>query len=98
MSLQHANPNKHGTQFGQVVVTVDLAMGDCMVRAPQRVGVVTALRKIRFNSLDEIQGAYQAQLMLAQRHPEDHHHAADIARALKHAGQRLKAQQGRNRT
>jgi hypothetical protein len=98
MSLQHANPDKHGITFGEVVVTVDLALGDCVVRAPQRTGVVTAPRKIRLNSLDEIQGAYQAQLMLAQCNPEEHPHAADIARALQLAGQRLKSQQGRKRT
>lgn len=98
MSLQHANPDLHGTRFGEVVVTIDHELGDCMVRAPQRGPICSVPRKIRLNSLDEIQGAYQTQLMFAQRNPEKHPHAADIARALKHAGQRLKAQQGRNRT
>jgi hypothetical protein len=36
--------------------------------------------------------------MLAQCNPEEHPHAADIARALQLAGQRLKSQQGRKRT
>lgn len=98
MSTQHANPDEHGTCFGEVVVTIDLELGDCVVRAPQKGPISPVLRKIRFNSLDEIQGAYQAQLMLAQLAPKVHPHAADIARALKLAGQRLIAHQGRKRT
>lgn len=98
MSTQHANPDEHGTRFGEVVVAVNLSLGDCLVTAPQRMGITTAPRTIRLHSLDEIQGAYQAQLMLAQRAPKDHPHAADIARALKFAGQRLNAHQGRKRT
>ena len=93
MSVQNPNPGQQGTRFGEVVVNVNLALGDCVVTAPQRMGITTAPRKIRLHSLDEIQGAYQAQLMLAQRSHKDHPHAADIARALKHAGQRIKTQQ-----
>lgn len=98
MSTQHANPDEHGTRFGEVVVTIDLELGDCVVRAPQKGPIGPVPRKIRLNTLDEIQGAYQAQLMLAQRFPKDHPHAADIARALKLAGQRLRAHQGRKHT
>lgn len=97
MSAQHANPDLHGTRFGNVVVTVDLELGDCMVRAPQKGRICTMPRTIRLNSLDEIRGAYAAQAQLARCSPKENPHAADIARALKLAGQKLKANQGRNR-
>jgi hypothetical protein len=93
MSLQHANPEKHGVTFGVVVVTVDLELGDCMVRAPQRGPIGPVPRRMRLNSLDEIRGAYRVQKGLARRSPKQNPHAADIARALEHAGQRLKAHQ-----
>ena len=93
MSLQHANPEKHGITFGEVVVTVDLELGDCMVRAPQRGLIGPVPRSMRLNTLDEIRGAYQIQQSLARRSPRQNPYAADIARALKHAGQRLKAHQ-----
>lgn len=93
MSLQHANPEEHGTTFGEVVVTVDVELGDCMVRAPQRGPIGPVPRSMRLNSLDEIRGAYQIQSGLARRSPRQNPHAADIARALVHAGQRLKAHQ-----
>lgn len=93
MSLQHTNPEKHGITFGEVVVTVDLELGDCMVRAPQRGPIGAVPRSMRLNTLDEIQGAYQVQSSLARRAPAENPYAADIARALKHAGQRLKAEQ-----
>ncbi|WP_417701906.1 hypothetical protein [Pseudophaeobacter sp.] len=97
MSSLHENPDLHGTRFGQVVVTVDLALGDCVVIAPQRAGVTTVPRKMRLNSLDEIRGAYGVQIGLAKRVAAKHPHAADIARALKFAGEQIKAQQGKGR-
>lgn len=93
MSQQHANPEKHGITFGEVVVTVDVELGDCMVRAPQRGPIGPVARSMRLNTLDEIRGAYQIQSGLARRSPRQNPHAADIARALVHAGQRLKAHQ-----
>jgi hypothetical protein len=97
MSSPHTNPEQHGTRFGHVVVTVDLELGDCVVIAPQRAGVTTAPRKMRLNSLDEIRGAYRVQTGLARRVSAKHPHAADIARALKFAGEQIKAQQGKKR-
>jgi hypothetical protein len=97
MSSPHSNPNKYGTCFGSVVVTVDLALGDCVVIAPQRAGVTTTPRKMRLNSLDEIRGAWGIQDGLARRASAKHPHAADIARALKFAGELIKDQQRKGR-
>ena len=93
----HSDPETHGVQFGRVVVTVDAALGDCIVIAPQPGPICTSPKRMRLNSLDEIRGAYAAQAQLARRAPKENPHAADIARALKLAGQKLKANQGRNR-
>lgn len=97
MTSPHANPELHGTCFGKVVVTVDLELGDCVVIAPQRAGITTAPRKMRLNSLDEIRGAYGIQIRLAERAGTNHEHAADIARALRFAGEQIKEQQGKGR-
>jgi len=97
MSSPHTNPDLHGTRFGQAVVTVDLELCDCVVIAPQRAGVSTVPRKMRLNSLDEIRGAYGVQIGLARRSNGNHQIAADIARALKFAGEQIKAQQGKKR-
>ncbi len=97
MSSPHSNPDKYGIRFGAVVVTVDHALGDCVVIAPQRAGVSTAPRKMRLNSLDEIRGAWGIQDGLARRASSKHPHAADIARALKFADELIKDQQGEGR-
>lgn len=97
MSSPHENPKLHGTRFGEVVVTVNLALGDCQITAPQRAGITNAPRTIRLHSLDEIRGAYSAQHGLARAAAAKHPHAADIARALKFAGEQIKAQQGKGR-
>lgn len=88
MSDIHSNPDTHGRAFGDVVVTVDRAAGDCVVRIPhKRKGAVTpSTRTIRFNNLDEIRGAYAQQSRLSAVDPI----AADYARALKHAGMAIK--------
>lgn len=90
----HANPEAHGHQFGSVVVTVDLSLGDCMIRAPQpsKGPSKTVTRTARFNTLDEIREAYRTQNWLSRK-PDQHPHAADMASALKFAGQLLKAEQ-----
>lgn len=84
MSNIHADPASNGSTFGEVTVTVDLTAGDCVVTAPRPGLIMPVMRTTRFHSLDEIQEAYQAQYRLA---------ATDIARALKFAGQQLKAKQ-----
>ncbi|ABF64047.1 hypothetical protein TM1040_1314 [Ruegeria sp. TM1040] len=94
----HADPDTHGHRFGAVVVTVDLALGDCVIRAPQpsKGPLQTIDRQTRFNSLDEIREAYRTQNWLSRK-PQQHPHAGDMASALKFAGQRLKAEQERKR-
>lgn len=94
MSSPHADSATNGIRFGEVTVTVDLAAGDCVVHAPRPGPVMPVMRSTRFNSLDEIQGAYSVQIGLAATDPV----AADIARALKFAAQQLYAkQEGRRR-
>lgn len=86
----HNDPARNGTTFGVVTVTVDLDAGDCMLR------VDAAHRRAktpRFHSVEEIQGAYQVQLGLGATDPV----AADIARALKFAAQRLVEHRGGKR-
>lgn len=89
MTSPHSDPATNGQRFGQVVVTVDLVAGDCQVIAPRPGPVMPVPRKIRLHSLEEIRGAYRAQLGLAATDPV----AKNIADALKFAGQQLKAQQ-----
>ncbi|MFV1591279.1 hypothetical protein VWZ88_01765 [Phaeobacter sp. JH20_36] len=90
----HSDPETHGVQFGRVVVTVDAAMGDCIVIAPQPGPICTSPKRMRLNSLDEIRGAYRTQSRLAARVPDQHPHAKDIASALEFAGKTLSAAQG----
>ncbi|KIC15017.1 hypothetical protein [Leisingera sp. ANG-Vp] len=94
MSSPHLTAEDYGTKFGKVIVTVDLERGDCIIIAPGRglVGQEVPSRK-RFNSLDEIEGAYRIQLQLAQAAGNKHPNAQDMARALKFAGQQLKQHQ-----
>lgn len=92
MTSPHANPEAHGHRFGDVIVTIDLAAGDCQVIAPRPGPVMPVTRKMRLHSLEEITGAYRAQIGLAATDPV----AKNIADALKFAGQQLKAQQKGN--
>ena len=87
------DPARHGTRFGEVVVTIDQDAGDAVIRAPQPGRYITTTRRAHFHSLDEIEGAYAVQLGLSATDPV----AADIARALKFAGQQLTQSRGRNR-
>ncbi|MEE2635496.1 MAG: hypothetical protein VX940_14455 [Pseudomonadota bacterium] len=94
----HADPDTHGHRFGDVVVTVDMALGDCVIRAPQPSNgpEKTVMRQARFNSIDEIREGWRTQNWLSRK-PHQHPHAGDMASALKFAGQRLKAEQERKR-
>lgn len=93
MSSPHLDPDAHGARFGQVTVTVDLDLGDCVITAPVKAPVGTMPCRKRFNSLDEVQGALGIQLQLAQRPSHKNSNARDLARALEFAGKQLKAQQ-----
>jgi len=86
LSSPHTNPAAHGTVFGAATVTVDFEAGDCVIRVDAP-GYRT--KRPRFQSLEEIQGAYQVQFGLAATDPI----AADVARALKFAGQQLRREQ-----
>ena len=90
MSSPHSDPAANGTRFGQVVLTVDLALGDAVIRAPQPGPCGPIPRKVRFNSLDEIEGAYVTQAARASIDPV----AEDIARALKFAADQIRQAQG----
>lgn len=94
MSSPHLDPETHGTKFGKITVTVDLARGDCVIIAPGKglVGQEVPASK-RFNSLDEIRGAYSIQLQLAETAPGKHPNAGDMAKALKFAGHQLRNHQ-----
>lgn len=89
MTSPHADPTAHGTQFGEVIVTVDLVAGDCELHAPLPGAASSSRRRTRFHSLEEIQGAYQVQFGMSATDPM----ANDMANALKFAGQQLKAKQ-----
>lgn len=82
----HSDPDTHGVQFGGVTVTVDLALGDCVLRAKLPNGPEKATR---FHSLDEMRAAYVTHKRAELSNPL----AADYARALKFAGQQIKSQQ-----
>ncbi|KIC36531.1 hypothetical protein [Leisingera sp. ANG-M7] len=90
MTSPHLSPETHGTTFGKITVTVDVERGDCIIHAPGKglVGQEVPTRK-RFNSLDEIRGAYGIQLQLARTAPGKHPNARDMARALEFAGKAL---------
>lgn len=93
MKSPHLDPATHGIRFGEVVVTVDLELGDAVVRAPRPGTFGQGTDRRRFNSLDEIRGAYAVQISRPATDPL----AADIARALKFAGQQIRSAQGGNR-
>ncbi|EBA17422.1 hypothetical protein RSK20926_06787 [Roseobacter sp. SK209-2-6] len=94
MTSPHLNPEAHGIAFGAAVVTVDQDLGDCIVRAPRKVGMTVSPVSRRFNSLDEIEGARTQQLRLEAGGDAV---AGDIARALKFAAQQLASKQGKRR-
>lgn len=97
MSDIHGNPDAHGVEFGDVVVTVDLDRFDCVIRAPQPGPVMPVKKSARFHSLDELRGAYVEQ---ARRFEEDPKNttARDMAQAIKFAGLKLKNhQEGKKR-
>ncbi|PCJ04123.1 MAG: hypothetical protein COB16_19490 [Rhodobacteraceae bacterium] len=62
MTSPHTDPDRHGVSFGAVVVTVDVNLGDCIISAPQPGLICTTRRKKRFNSTDEIEGAFTTHL------------------------------------
>lgn len=93
MSSVHANPAANGTVFGQATVTVDLEAGDCVVRSVRPGPCGDIPQSMRLNSIDEIQGAYQVQFGLGATDAV----AADVARALKFAGQQLRNHSGDRR-
>lgn len=93
MTSPHSDPASNGTRFGDVLVTIDLEAGDCVIIAPRPGPVIPVMRSTRYHSLDEIRGAYQAQMGRASADPT----ASDLARALKFAGQQLKSHEERNR-
>ena len=97
MSSPHDTLEQNGTRFGEVVVTVNLALGDCQITAPQRAGITNAPRTIRLHSLDEIRGAYGVQHSLAKSAAVKHPHASDIASALRFAGTQIADHQRKKR-
>jgi hypothetical protein len=82
----HADPAAHGSVFGQVRVTIDAGLGDCVVHGVRPGGIIGKPFRMRLNSVDEIMGAYQVQRGNAGADPL----AADIASALKFAIQQIK--------
>jgi hypothetical protein len=77
--------------FGRVKVLVNLTDGHCAVTAPRTGNMQHATRTMRLHSLDEIRGAYAIQYRLSAQCAV----AADIARALRFAGEQLKSHQER---
>ncbi len=87
MSRVHADLARNGQVFGDVTVTVDPVVGDCVVHVPHPGPGAPVMRSLRFHDLDELRGAWQVQDRLAATDPV----AGDIARALHFAGQRIRA-------
>lgn len=87
----HADPAKYGTKFGKAVVTVDLDLGDCVVRAPRPGLVHPVIRPMRLHSLQEIEATYLSQMGNAAVDPI----ANDIADALKFAAQQIRDKEGK---
>jgi hypothetical protein len=85
LTSPHTDPDCNGQSFGRVVVTVDLDVGDCVVHSFVRGVCNDVPRRMHLHSLEEMQGAYQVQFGLGVTDPI----AADNARALKFAGERL---------
>ncbi|TNE66826.1 MAG: hypothetical protein EP336_09420 [Rhodobacteraceae bacterium] len=83
MSSQHQDPEKYGTQFGSVVVTVDHDLGDCVIHAKRKGPTGDVPYRKRFNSIEEISGAYEAQAYLARGEEND------LMRALRFAVRKL---------
>lgn len=78
-----------GHRFGDVRVVVDAVLGSCIVVVD---GGGIEVRRMHLHSLDEIRGAYGVSAGRAGVDIE----AADVARALKFAGQSIAAHQKSN--
>jgi hypothetical protein len=91
MTSPHIDPDRNGQRFGRVLVTVDVDAGDCVVHSFVRGPCDDIPRRMHLHSIEELQGAYQVQFGLGATDPI----AADNARALKFAGERLKNTRGR---
>ena len=80
--------------FGAASVAINPDCGGCVVTIT-RAGIVDPnIRRVQFHSLDEIDGALGAQMMLAAKSRE----AGDFAAALRFAGQMLHDHQSRKRS
>jgi len=89
VSSPHLNPEKNGHRFGDVVVTIDLELGDCILHTFSMGPVSPVPRQVRLMSLDEVQGAYMVQRGLVATDP----FAQSNVAALKFAGLQLKNHQ-----
>jgi hypothetical protein len=94
MTSPHSDPERYGVRFGDVVVTVDESRRDCVVIAPQPTRIADAPRKMRLHSIEEIRGAWAIQNKLGK---DGNQVAADIANALRFAGEKLTPQQRKKR-
>lgn len=90
MSEIHHHPEIHGVRFGDVVVTVDRGLGDCVLRVPVPGPVGRVERTLRFHGSEEIDGAVAVQAVRADRNAI----ARNMLAALKFAGARLSGKDG----
>lgn len=60
VSAVHADPDRHGVRFGQVTVTVDVALGDCVLHVLDRSATTPVPRRVRLHSIEEMQGYVNA--------------------------------------
>ncbi len=86
MTSVHSNLEANGQRFGQVLITVDPAAGDCVFKST---APFKSNRRVHLHSLDEIRAAYQTHRGLSVTNEL----SGDIARALKFAGQLIKQHQ-----
>lgn len=85
MNSEPIRPLRDGTRFGCVGVIVDTARGDTWIEIELGNGRIP--RRIRYGSVEEIEGALGG---MVERKDQA---GRDMCRALRHAGQVLKAAQ-----
>lgn len=62
MSKIHTAPEVHGVAFGNVVVTIDISLRDCVLHVSPPSDVGFSKRQVRLHSVDQVQASLQVQI------------------------------------
>lgn len=95
MSRIHADPATNGVRFGDVIVTVDPDCADCVLHQVRPGTRDEILRRARFHSIEEIDGARAIQANIARARVDQL--ADSMASALAFAGKQLTQQRSDRR-